>query len=132
MIASMLEKVGIKARLQNVEWAQWLSNVYGNKNYDMTIISHVEPFDLGNFSRPGYYWNYENPKFNALYDRYKQTANPAERMKLLADIQRLVAEDAVHGYLYQPQWVTIANKNVKGLWNNMPIFVNDLSAISWA
>ena len=132
VIASMLEKVGIKARLQNVEWAQWLSNVYGNKNYDMTIISHVEPFDLGNFSRPGYYWNYENPKFNALYDRYKQTANPAERMKLLADIQRLVAEDAVHGYLYQPQWVTIANKNVKGLWNNMPIFVNDLSAISWA
>jgi peptide/nickel transport system substrate-binding protein len=132
VIASMLSKVGINARLQNVEWAQWLSNVYGNKNYDLTIISHVEPFDLGNFSRPGYYWNYENPKFNALYDRYKQTANQAERMKILGDIQRLVAEDAVHGYLYQPQWVTIANRNLRGLWNNMPIFVNDLSALSWA
>ncbi|MBC5763112.1 ABC transporter substrate-binding protein [Ramlibacter albus] len=132
VIASMLDKVGIKTKLQNVEWAQWLSNVYGNKNYDMTIISHVEPFDLGNFSRPGYYWNYENPKFNALYDKYKQTANAAERTKILGDIQRLVADDAVHGYLYQPQWVTIANKNVKGLWTNMPIFVNDISVMHWA
>ena len=132
VIASMLDKVGIKAKLQNVEWAQWLSGTYGNKNYDMTIISHVEPFDLGNFSRPGYYWNYESTKFNALYDKYKQTANAAERNKILADIQRLVADDAVHGYLYQPQWVTVANKNVKGLWKDMPIFVNDLSALSWA
>lgn len=132
VIAAMLGKVGIKASLQNVEWAQWLSGVYGNKNYDMTIISHVEPFDLGNFSRPGYYWNYENTKFAGLYDKYKQTANAGERTKILGDIQRLLADEAVHGYLYQPQWVTIANKNVKGLWNNMPIFVNDLSVVSWA
>ncbi len=132
VIASMLDKVGIKAKLQNVEWAQWLSGVYGNKNYDLTIISHVEPFDLGNFSRPGYYWNYENPKFNAMYDKYKQTANAGERTKILGDIQRLVADDAVHGYLYQPQWVTIANKGVKGLWKDMPIFANDLSALSWS
>jgi peptide/nickel transport system substrate-binding protein len=26
----------------------------------------------------------------------------------------------------------VANKNVKGLWKDMPIFVNDLSAMSWA
>ncbi|TFZ01131.1 ABC transporter substrate-binding protein [Ramlibacter rhizophilus] len=132
VIASMLSKVGINARLQNVEWAQWLSNVYGNKNYDMTIISHVEPFDLGNFGKPGYYWNYENPKFVELYDKYKNAPRPQDRAKLLADIQRLIAEDSVHAFLYQPQWVTVANRNVKGLWKDMPIFVNDLSAISWS
>ena len=27
---------------------------------------------------------------------------------------------------------TVANKDVKGLWKDMPIFVNDLSALSWA
>ncbi|RYF13308.1 MAG: ABC transporter substrate-binding protein, partial [Comamonadaceae bacterium] len=32
VIASQLAKVGINAKLQNVEWAQWLSNVYGGKN----------------------------------------------------------------------------------------------------
>jgi peptide/nickel transport system substrate-binding protein len=132
VIASMLQKVGINAKLQNVEWAQWLSGVYGNKNYDLTIISHVEPFDLGNFSKPGYYWNYESPKFSALYDKYKNTPRAQDRAKLLGDIQKLLAEDSVHAFLYQPQWVTVANKNVRGLWKDMPVFVNDLSALSWA
>jgi peptide/nickel transport system substrate-binding protein len=132
VIVSQLSKVGITAKLQNVEWAQWLSNVYGAKNYDMTIISHVEPFDLGNFARPDYYWGYKSAKFEDLYNKYKTSPRPQDRARLLADIQRLLAEDSVHAYLYQPQWVTIASKNLRGLWKDMPIFVNDLSAISWA
>ncbi|TFZ03709.1 ABC transporter substrate-binding protein [Ramlibacter humi] len=132
IIASMLSKVGIKTKLENVEWAQWLSGTYGNKNYDLTIISHVEPFDLGNFAKPDYYWGYNNPKFNELYSKYKSTANPKDRLKLLGDIQRLLADDCVHEFLFTPQWVTVAKKGVKGLWKDMPIFVNDLSAMSWA
>jgi len=132
VIAAQLAKVGINAKLQNVEWAQWLSNVYGNKNYDLTIISHVEPFDLGNFAKPGYYWNYESPKFNDLYTKYKNTPRAQDRAKLLGDIQRLLAEDSVHAFLYQPQWVTVANKNLRGLWKDMPVFVNDIAALSWA
>ena len=55
-----------------------------------------------------------------------------DRAKLLGDAQRLLAEDSVHAFLYQPQWVTVANKNIRGLWKDMPLFVNDLSAMSWA
>jgi len=132
VIASQLAKVGIVAKLQNVEWAQWLSGTYGAKNYDLTIVSHVEPFDLGNFAKPDYYWNYQSTKFNDLYNKYKTSPRPADRAKLVGEIQRLLAEDSVHAFLYQPQWVTVANKNLKGLWKDMPIFVNDLSALSWA
>ena len=59
-------------------------------------------------------------------------ATRKDRTKLLGDLQRLLAEDSVHAFLYQPQWVTVANKNVRGLWKDMPIFVNDLAAMSWA
>ena len=115
-----------------MEWAQWLSGTYGNKNYDLTIISHVEPFDLGNFAKPDYYWNYQSAKFNETFNKLKTSARPADRMKLLADAQRIIAEDSVHAFLYQPQWVTVANRSVKGLWKDMPIFVNDLSDMAWA
>ena len=132
VIVSQLAKVGIVAKVQNVEWAQWLANTYGGAhNYDLTIISHVEPFDLDNFTKPDYYWGYNNPKFNELYARIKNTANVAERNKLLGDAQKMLADDAVLDWLYQPQWVTVANKNVTGLWTDMPIFVNDLSAMGW-
>jgi len=132
VIAAQLAKIGINVKMQNVEWAQWLSGVYANKNYDVTLISHAEPFDLGNFSKPGYYWNYDSPKFADLYNKYRNAPRAADRLKLIGDIQRLLAEDSVHAFLFQPQWITVANKNLKGLWKDMPIFVNDLSALSWS
>ncbi len=131
VIAAQLAQVGITARLQNVEWAQWLSGTYGSKNYDLTLISHVEPFDLGNFAKPDYYWGYRSAKFDALYEQIKNATRPADRARLLGDAQRLLAEDSVHAFLYQPQWVSVAQKNLRGLWKDMPVFVNDLSALSW-
>jgi peptide/nickel transport system substrate-binding protein len=43
----------------------------------------------------------------------------------------MLANEAVNGFLFQPQFPTVARKEVKGLWKDMPIFANDLSALSW-
>jgi len=131
VIAAMLAKVGIVAKIENVEWAQWLSGVYGQKAYDLTVILHAEPLDFGNFARPNYYWNYESAEFNALWAKINATIQPEERNKLLAEAQRLVANDAVAAYLYQPTFITVANARLKGLWKDVPVFVNDLAALSW-
>ena len=131
VIAAQLAKVGIVAKIENVEWAQWLSGVYTNKAYDLTIIAHVEPFDLGNFAKPGYYWGYESAAFNTLFEQINNAPTTAGRAKLLGDAQKLIATDAVAAYLYQPQFITVANRKVKGLWKDMPIFVNDVAALSW-
>jgi peptide/nickel transport system substrate-binding protein len=131
LIAAQLARIGIRAKLENIEWAQWLSGVYANRNYDLTLIAHVEPLDLGNYAKSGYYWGYDSAEFNALYAKIGHAPSEAERLRLLADAQRLLARDAVAAYLYQPLWITVANKSLKGLWMDMPIFVNDLAALSW-
>lgn len=131
-VVASLAKVGITVKVQNVEWAQWLANTYGNgHNYDLTIVSHVEPFDLGNYAKPDYYWGYSNPKFNEVYDKLKTTGNAKERAALLGQAQRILAEDAANGFMYQPTFPTIAKKDVKGLWKDMPISANDLVSLSW-
>jgi len=131
VIAAQLAKVGIVAKIENVEWAQWLSAVYKDRNYDLTIVSHVEPFDLGNFAKPEYYWGYDNPAFNKLYDQINNAPTTAERARLLGEAQKMIANDAVAAYLYQPQFLTVANKRVKGIGKDMPIFDNDLSLMYW-
>lgn len=131
IIAAQLAQVGIELKLQNVEWAQWLAGTYGKKQYDLTIISHVEPLDLDNFTRRDYYWGYHNAAFDALYAQIQRTAEPNERTRLLARAQFLLAEDCVHAWLYQPQWVTVADKRLRGLWRHMPIFANELAAMYW-
>lgn len=132
VIAAQLAKIGINVKIQNVEWAQWLANTYGGAhNYDLSIVSHVEPFDLGNYAKADYYWGYQSKEFTAVFDKIKSTGSDAERNKLLGDAQRLLAQDAANGFLYQPQFPTVAKKGVKGLWTAMPIFCNDLSTMSW-
>ena len=131
VIAAMLAKVGIIAKQENVEWAQWLSGVYAQKAYDLTIISHVEPLDFGNFARPGYYWNYDSAKFKTLWNQINSTADSTQRLALMAEAQRLVADDAVLAYLYQPTAITVASAHLKGVWTDMPISANDLSALRW-
>lgn len=131
VIAAMLAEVGITAKIENVEWAQWLSGVYGQKAYDLTVIAHVEPLDFGNFARPGYYWGYESAAFNTLWARIQASADTAERLRLMGQAQRLVAEDAVAAYLYQPTWITVARAGLQGLWKEQPLFVNDLAALRW-
>ncbi len=131
VVAAQLAKVGINAKIENVEWAQWMSGVYGQKAYDLTLIAHVEPLDFGNFARPGYYWGYESPEFNALWNRIQATIKTDERNQLMGEAQKLVAREAVAAYLYQPTWITVAKAGIKGLWKDMPLSVNDLSAMSW-
>ncbi|HEY5632850.1 MAG TPA: ABC transporter substrate-binding protein [Burkholderiaceae bacterium] len=131
VVAAQLAKVGITAKIQNVEWAQWLSGVYKNMDYHLTIISHVEPFDLGNFAKKGYYWGYESARFDEIFGKINSTGNDADRAKLLGDAQRLIAEDSPNVFLYQPQWITVANAKLKGLWKDVPLFANDISALRW-
>jgi len=67
-----------------------------------------------------------------LFDKIQNAPRAADRAKLLGDAQRMLADEAVHGFLYQPQSITVANKGLKGLWKDMPVFVNDVSALSWS
>ncbi|MGY3692470.1 peptide/nickel transport system substrate-binding protein [Bradyrhizobium sp. USDA 3240] len=132
VLAAQLAKIGIVAKIENVEWAQWLSQVFtGPHNYDLTIVAHVEPFDLVKMTEPDYYLGYKSEAFNALYQQIMATPDEAGRAKLLGDAQRMLATDAVAGFLFQPQLITIANKKLKGVWKDVPQFENDFSTWVW-
>lgn len=131
IIAAQLAAVGITAKIENVEWAQWLDVVYKNKNYDLSIVSHVEPNDLDIYTRPGYYFNYDNADYNAIVAKANSTVDPAERTRSLQAAQRKLAEDSVNGYLFNLAKVSVYKKGLVGLWKNGPIFANDLTVVSW-
>jgi len=129
--AAELAEVGIQAKIENVEWAQWISNVYTAKNYDLTIISHVEPLDIGIYARPGYYFNYDDPQFDAIIARLSAAPDIDAYKKALVEAQHNLADHCVNAFLFQLANVVIADANLKGVWKNAPIFANDLSALSW-
>jgi len=48
VVASQLQKVGVKVRIEQIEWGQWLSRVWKDADYDLTIIGHAEAWDISN------------------------------------------------------------------------------------
>ncbi len=131
IIASELAEIGVQAKIENVEWAQWLSNVYTNKNYDLTIISHVEPLDIAIYANPNYYFQYDNKDFQAIIARWNAAPDLAAYKQALVDAQHKLADDSVNGFLFQLPNIVVADAKLAGVWKNAPIFVNDLAALSW-
>jgi peptide/nickel transport system substrate-binding protein len=131
IVAAELGEVGIQAKIENVEWAQWLSGVYTAKNYDLTIISHVEPLDIGIYANPNYYYQYDNKDFQDIIAKLNSAPDLETYKKYLGEAQKKLAADCVNVFLFQLQQITVANANLQGLWKDSPIFANDLSAWSW-
>ncbi len=130
IVAAQLAKVGVNAKIENVEWAQWLSGAFKG-NFDLTMISHVEPLDFDRYADPAYYYGYDSKAYRELLARYNASADAKTRTRLLGDIQRQLANDAVNVYLYQLPQFAVARKGLRGLWSSSPVFANDLAALSW-
>ena len=130
VVAAMLAKVGVNARIENVEWAQWLGGAFKG-NFDLTIINHVEPLDFMQYTNTEYYWGYDSPAFKDLAAKYAAEGNANRRRALFADLQRKLSDDAVNAFLFNPSQVAVARKGLKGLWSSSPIFANDMAAARW-
>ena len=131
IIAAELADVGIQAKIENVEWAQWLSGVYKGNNFDLTIISHVEPLDIGIYANPDYYFQYDSQAFRDIFarSRRRRTSTPSRR-RLATRSGRSPRIASTSSCSNCPN-VTVADAHLQGLWKNAPIFANDVGAMSW-
>lgn len=132
IVAAQLRNVGIETEIANMEWAQWLESVFKGGDFDLTIISHVEPLDINIYARPDYYFHYARPEFVALMDRLKATVDPAQRSALYAEAQEMIADDYVNAYLFQLPKIGVADARLQGLWKDSPTPANDLTKVHWA
>ncbi len=131
ILASQLRAVGIETEITNLEWAQWLEQVFRGKDYGLTIVSHTEPMDIGIYARPDYYFQYDNPEFQELMSALEAETDPAKRSEMLERAQRIIARDYVNGYLFQLATPTVADARIRGLWQDAPTQATDLTGVYW-
>jgi len=131
IVASQLRKIGINRKIIPMEWAQWLDQVFKERDYDLTIVSHTEPMDIGIYARRDYYFAYDSLKFQKLMQKLAVTVEINARYKILEEAQRLITADCVNGFLFQLAKHGVWNKNIRGLWENSPVQANDLTEVYW-
>ncbi len=132
IIQAMLAEVGIRTEILVYQGPQWLSQVFrAPYDYEFTIIAHTEPFDFPNYAREDWYIGYANPAYREVIAQWMRTNDAAERSRLAQQAQRILAEDAVVGFLFQLPQVAVLRRGVTGWWQNRPVQANDVTQVRW-
>jgi peptide/nickel transport system substrate-binding protein len=133
IIQNQLSEAGIDAKVENVEWGFWIDEVYKQKNYDMTIIAHTSPNDMGNFARgPDYFYGYDNAEMTALWEQITTEVDPAKRDELLKQGQQMLSDQSVHAFLFQLPLLGVFREGVEGYWSSSPVLYMPLKGVSVA
>ena len=125
VIAAQLAQAGVRVRLQDVEWAQWLADVFGRHDYQMTIVSHVEPLDYDIYGRDDYYFGYASPAAKALLAQVEQAPDATTRLAALQGVQRQIASDAVNLFLFEMPVLGVWSARLRDIWAPTPVGVFD-------
>lgn len=132
IVAAQLRQVGIETEISNLEWAQWLEEVFKGKDFGLSIVSHTEPMDIGIYADPDYYFQYDNPVFQDVMQTLSTTTDPAARSALLGQAQTIISEDYANGYLFGLAYTSVVKTGLQGMWENQPTASVDVTALRWA
>lgn len=136
IIAENLKQININVEINIIEWASWLSDVYAQRNYDLTVVGHtgrLDPYVLlaryhsGNAEN---YFNYSNPEVDALLEGVKQEKDSSKRTAMYQEIQTLLAEDVPALYIQSPLQITVTQAYVEGV-KSYPIDIYRLTDFSF-
>ena len=133
IIQAQLRRVGVDVSLVPMEWPQWLEQVFQEQAYDLSIVSHTEPLDIGIYARGAddYYFGYDSIDFSALIDQLNETVDQGDRNMILADAQLWLANDVPVAFLFQLPKLGVFADGLSGFWASSPIQANDLTAVRW-
>ncbi|GAB3622328.1 ABC transporter substrate-binding protein [Mariniluteicoccus endophyticus] len=129
-VASQLKEVGIEVVIDQLEFpARWVDTVLTRGDYDMSIVSHVEPRDLVRFANPQYYFHYDNPEFQRLVNE-ADSGPAADQPAKLKQAAKLLSDDAGADFLFLLPQLVVTTPNITGVARNATTLSFDVTTIS--
>jgi oligopeptide transport system substrate-binding protein len=122
-IAAMWQAVGVKAELVNVEFRALMGQLRA-RNFSVARSSTFPLYDdpyafLQQLSgrSPGNWTGWNNPRYDQLIQQGNAAADPAERHRLLAEAEALVAAEQPLVPIYYYHGKLLLSPRVKGWWD---------------
>lgn len=132
IIQAFFMDVGVQTTIEVYQGPQWLSQVFREAQFDMTIIGQTEPKDIGTMARDEWYVGWKNDEFRGLVKDLEAVTDAGERTKIHHRLQQIISEDAPSIYLFQLPKTGVWSAKLEGLWVDSPVQANDLTKARWA
>ncbi|MDQ6899459.1 MAG: ABC transporter substrate-binding protein [Candidatus Dormibacteraeota bacterium] len=115
ILNSELKAIGVTLQIDTMTFNGWLHTVFlPPQDYDLTIINHVEPRDIGNYANPKYYWHYDNAVVAQTVVQADAEQDQAKRKSMYATVQKQLADDAANGYIMSAKQIDVIRANLHG------------------
>ncbi|MFO7709584.1 MAG: ABC transporter substrate-binding protein [Desulfobacterales bacterium] len=131
VIADMLGQIGIKLKIEIVEWGFWLDRIFKQKEFELSMIGHAEAWDIGIYANPNYYFQYDSQEFRDAYANALKAATEEEKAKWFGRCQEIVAEDAVNGFLFLAPALSAMKAGLNNWWKDYPTIALDCTQVWW-
>jgi len=131
MVAAMLAEVGIRVRIELVEWGTWLDRIYTKRDYDMTIVGltgKLDPHTVLSRYESSYarnFTNFRSDEYDKLIEEGLRSSDFARRQEIYRRCQEILAEEAAAVFIMDPSDLVAMRENVSG-WRFYPKYVDDL------
>ena len=129
LLYSQLREVGFDVRLETVEFpAVWLAEVMTAKNYDMSVIAHVEARDIpALFGNPNYYLGYDNKTVRADLLAADTAVTVDEQVEHMESAVATIMEDAGALTVFNLPNIVVTSPGITGV---APTVVTDALALA--
>ena len=138
VLVEQLSQVGITAQIDLVDWNTWLEDVYGNRNFETTVVG----FDSSILNASGMLarWvtgsdqnmiNYSDPDYDAAYAAAQATVDDAEQTAYYKECLQILSDTAANVYLQDLAGFVSINPALEG-FQFYPLYVIDMSLLRFA
>lgn len=118
-IQNYLQKIGMEVNVQQLASPAWLAaNINGDMSLTPLQYIGVDADALSNWFTAGQYFNwshYSNPKLDALFKQGREETDPAKRLPVYQDIQKILMEEAVMLPIRQNIDLVMTSKKLTGV-----------------
>ena len=137
VLVEQLAAVGVTAKIQQVDWSTWLSEVYSDRNYEATVVG----FDAATLTASAMLqrytstsdknmFNYSNAEYDKVYAEADAATDDAEATKLYKQCEKILADSAANVYIQDLAEFVAIKKDLDG-YNFYPMYVMDMSTVHY-
>ena len=137
VLAEQLKAVGITAEIQLVEWGTWLSDVYGGRQFQSTVVG----VDASNMTARALlerftstagdnFINYSDAQYDQLMETAQSTPDDAMQTALYKQAEERLTVTAANVYLQDLADLVALRTGLEG-YQFYPIYVMDLSTVRY-
>ena len=135
VLVEQLKAIGVTAKIQQIEWDSWLSDVYADRKFQSTVVGVDAAYLTGRALLERFtstssknFINYSNEEYDKLYQQVKTSTDEEEQVELYKKMETLLCDDAANLYIEDMACEVALRSDFAG-YRFYPLYVQDMTKI---